>query len=123
MGESGWWELPSRSREDGPDLVRRSSDGRGRRHDLGGGATARDLVDGRLVEPDHGAQRATDEVQLVLNDEVGRQIGVAGVGNPSPGSEQRPDLPLPRHHGELVHGADDERRAIGVHVAVDDVDR
>ena len=50
---------------------------------------AAECVEGRLVEPDHGAQRAGDQVQLVLDDQVGRQerggqrlpsrVGVAGA--------------------------------------------
>ena len=46
-----------------------------------------------------------------------------GVGNGALDSEQGSDLALPRHHRELVDGADDERRALRVHVRVDDVHR
>ena len=79
--------------------------------------------DHRLVETGHGAERAGDQVQLVLDDEIGRRkrtreptpaAGLRGsvescrvipVGAP----EQRAGITHPWQRGELVHGGDQER--------------
>ena len=83
-GEPGVPALRPRRREhvcDGPreerlDLLPGMADGGGRGNDLRPYALAPDLLraqrfDHRLVEPGHGAERARNQVQLVLDDEIG----------------------------------------------------
>ena len=61
-----------------PDLVGGVPHGRGRRDDqrpdrrARRGAPGRQRVDGDLEQPDRGAERAGDQVQLVLDDQVRR---------------------------------------------------
>ena len=108
--------------EDRPDLVRRATDGRRGRHDLAGALRPAIAVDSRLVEPDH---RPRGPLIRCSSSCTMRSGGRKSWSDRAPlrRSEQRADLTLPRHHRELVDRPDDQRRAVRVHVAVDDVDR
>ncbi len=66
-------------------------------------------VDGGLVEADQRPKRAADQMQLVLDDEVGRGV------MPSSRRGARAAL-APCEHRELVDGADDQRRSNVVYV-------
>src|SRR5260370_115459 len=79
----------------GGDLLTCPPDGGGRRHDFSPHTIAADaargqLIDGRLVKSSHGAQRAGDQMQFVLNDEIGRVehpavvelASLPGIGGP-----------------------------------------
>ena len=94
-------------------------------------------LDDRLVEACHRAERAGDQVQLVLDDEIGRRqrtrkptaharfrgavepVCVIPVG----AAEQRAGIAHPRQRGELVHGGDEERGQAPVERLVDRHDR
>ncbi len=106
-----------------------------------------EAVDDRLVQPDQRAQGVADQVQLVLDDQVGRaqaqhrgrlgggQAGYRRVPGPAPGEvrvlpavagaalvdqpEQGGGGRLPRELGQLVHRADDQRRGQPVDLLVD----
>jgi hypothetical protein len=109
-------------------------------------------LDGDLEEPDGGAERAGDEVQLVLDDEVRRaqpadrsdgrcrkpvlrrvrsdlarrvvSVDVAvPTAPPADVAEQCCGLPLAREPCELVDGGDDERGREAVDLLVDREDR
>ena len=94
---------------------------------------AAQFIDGSFVQTNHGAQRPTDQVELVLNDQVGRANRVDGlhlrrrkslarlviaiaIGTLpkqavalaflAHATKQCSHLTTPRHHGELVHGGD-----------------
>ena len=116
-------------REQRLNLVLRPSHGGGRRHDLRPHRAAVDLahaerLDCRLIEAGHRAEWTRDQVQLVLDDEVGRgqrcgearapprlrgSIEPLRIGPLRP-AEQCPRLPDPRQRGKLVHRRDHERR-------------
>ena len=99
---------------------------------------AAQLVEGRLVQPDHRAQRPGDQVQLVLDDQVGRQRAAAGqrlarvrlaraveavlVVALHP-AEEAADLAGPGHRRELVHRGDQEARQPAVDRLVHGQDR
>ena len=58
-------------------------------------------VDGRLVQADHRAQRAADEVQLVLDDEVGRQV--VDTSDRATASAEPRSAPTSRFHGIIAN--------------------
>ena len=95
------------------------------------------FIDSGFVQADHRAQWAADEVEFVLDDQIGRTDRCdvfhldrwqAFSGGVIPRAiavgpqqtvafallmhttEQRAHLPAPRHHGKLVHGGDHHRR-------------
>src|SRR5690606_31687274 len=80
------------------DLLLRATHGCRGANDLGNPALSVDLalaqeIDRRLVQAYHGAQRARDEVQLILNDEFGwtqasgeHPRGLGGVVHPAVGA-------------------------------------
>ena len=125
------------------DLLPGATNRRRGAHDLGrlrrpGNGPFAQVVDGGLVQAHHGAERAADEVQLVLHDEFGRQqplrqglgtrrrvvhdavgtvrVDVGGL------AEEHAGLAAPRHHRELVDRADDEARDFLVDLLVDEED-
>ena len=67
---------------------------------FGGRSTAGDAVDRGLVEADHRPEGTADEVQLVLDDEVGwQEVEVrVGHGPPTPSS-----APTSRFHGIIAN--------------------
>ena len=121
-----------------------------RPHALALEVPGRQLVDRRLVEADHGAQGPADQVQLVLDDQVGRanepvrlprdprltarggmstrvlivrgeeSVALAEAAHPT---EERLDFAPPRHLREFVDGRDHHRRQQPVDLFVDDDDR
>jgi hypothetical protein len=130
--------------EQGADLLAGAAGGGGRADDL---RRAQDAVDGAgreevdrgLVEADHRAERAGDQVELVLDDQLGRiealrqrasalgrgvhhavDAQVVEVGG---AAEQHAGLAAPRHHGELVDGGDQEVGELLVDLLVDEEDR
>ena len=69
--DAGRRELRDRAVEERVALSLRASDRRGGRDDLGSDAVAAgQMIDRGLVEPGEGAQRAGDQVKLVLDDQV-----------------------------------------------------
>ena len=77
--------------EQRPDLVLGPAHRGGRGDDLRAAPLAVHLaraqrVEGRLVQPDHRAERAGDQVQLVLDDQVGRRQRRRAAAGPTPGS-------------------------------------
>ena len=111
------------------DLVTRAPDRRGGGDDLGPHPHAlhhprRQPVDRRLVQPRHRAQRAGDQVQFVLDHQVGRVQPVPAVQRPAAPrlrcpeeaaivrpvdmAEERTRLTVPRQRRELVHRGDQE---------------
>ena len=143
-GEPGVPTLRPRRREhvcDGPreerlNLLPGVADGGGRGNDLRPYALSPNLpraqrFDHRLVEPGHSAERAGNQVQLILNDEIGWQkrarkaVALAGLRRPvEPGrvipvgaAEKRAGHPDPRQRSELVHGGDEERGQAPVRAA------
>ena len=95
--------------EQGLDLLLRQPHGRGggdhlRAHGPAADAPRAQAVDRRLVETGHGAERPGNEMQLVLDDQVGRprMVRVAAV-------EETRRLAGPRQRRELVGGRDHER--------------
>ena len=112
------------STEESLDLILITPDRRGRSDDLGrdwflAPSVGAQLVDDRLVQADHGAEWAGDEVQLVLDDQARRRdFALTLIIEP----EQVPGFGAPGHHGELVDGADHDRGAHHVDVFIDDVD-
>ena len=119
--------LRERPREQRLDLVLRPAHGGCRGDDLGPYRAAVDLahaerLDRRLVEAGHRAERTRDQVQLVLNHEVGRRQwrgkprALARLRSPVETlrvdpvrtTEQRSGLSDPRQRGELVHRRDQE---------------
>ena len=116
-------------REERLDLVLRPAHGGGRGDDLGPHRAPVNLahaqrLDRGLVEPGHRAERSRDQVQLVLDHEVGRRErrGEARALARLRGSiearrvvplrptEQRPGLPDPRERCEFVDRRDQEGR-------------
>ena len=96
------------------------------------------LVQGRLVQADHRSQRTGDQVQFVLDDQVGRQqpsagqrVAPAGLARaieavlvvPLDAAEERPDLAGPGHGRELVHRGDQEARQPAIDRLIDRQDR
>ena len=106
-----------------------------------------ELVDGRFVQPDQRAQRAADEVQFVLDDQVGWtkrrmlqqfwpragpsfdfgwnvESSISGDLNPCRSQiavhlpEEHLHFALPRHLGELVHRGDQQRRQPAINLLV-----
>ena len=80
--------------EQGLDLLLRQAHRRGRGDHLGAhgpvaGPPRAQTVDRRLVETGHGAERPGNEVQLVLDDQVGRPSG-------GPGRRRGRSAPSPR---------------------------
>ena len=135
-------DLGGRAREEGLDLVLGMTDGGGRGDDLRLEPPSIVLsraegLDHRLVEPGHRAERAGDEVQLVLDHEIGRWYGPreavspAGLGGsvepvgvvPVRAAEQRSGIAHPGERGELVHGRDQKRGEAPVERFVDGDDR
>ena len=98
---------------------------------------AAQLVQGRLVEPDHGPHGAGDQVQLVLDDQIRRlqrgrerappvllagaveSVLVVAVGT----TEEGPDLAGPGHGRELVDRGDQEARQAAIDRLVDGQNR
>ena len=105
-------------------------------------------VDRGFVQADHRPQRACDEVQLVLNDELGRRepLGfgdeIAGARPAAAGSmlrgvvavrrkesttrallrdatEERGHLSVPRHLRELVNGREEQGGALSIDLVID----
>jgi len=114
--EAGRGELVDVTVEQGLALLAGASDrGRGGDH-LG---SVRGDVDSRLVEADQCAERAGDEVQLVLDDEFGRWGALGCVTS----VEQCGRFGLPGHLGELVDRGDDQRGPVQVDRLVDQVGR
>jgi hypothetical protein len=73
--------------EEGADLALGAADGGGRGDDLRADADVAvaalaERVEGGLVEADHRAERAGDQVELVLDDEVGREQNGAAAARP-----------------------------------------
>ena len=115
--------LGHRPREQRLNLVLRPAHRRGRGDDLrlddpSVHLAHRKRLDRRLVEAGHGAERSRDQVQLVLDDEVGRRerrsqppplpgfggaVEPARIGAVGP-AEEGAGLPHPRQRGELVDG-------------------
>ena len=87
-------------------------------HFLAGDLASTEVIDRRFVEPRHGTQRSGNEMQLVLNDEVGRSR-ISRIAAP----EEARSLTAPRHGGELVGGRDHECRQPLVDRFVDRDDR
>lgn len=102
---------------EGADLLTGATDRRRGRHDLGSDtfAVGAQPEHGRLIEADGGAERAGEQVQLVLDDQVRR--AVPGVSPEQPSRARFPGEP-----GELVHRAENEGRRPVVHLFVDDGD-
>ena len=103
------------------------------------------LVHGRLVKPNQRSQRAADQMELVLDDQVGRTyprngfrvcrrfyvrpiaVLVVRIDQPMPCtflfriSEEVPHGTTPRHLRELVGRGDHHRRRTMVHLVVHDL--
>ncbi len=113
-----------RRREDGqvpgvqaPHLFLCHADGRGGGDVLGTHAAPKEQrVETRFVQPGHRAQRSRDEVQLVLNDQFRRAPTLARA-------EECTGSLLPCDPGELVDGADQQRRRLLVECVVHHVAR
>ena len=94
----------------------RAAYGGGRADHLRRGAGGREHpVYGRLVEARDRAERSGDQVQFVLQDQVG--------GRPVCQAEKVADLLLADDLRELVDGADEKRRPAAVDIVVDRPDR
>ena len=76
-----------------------------------------ELVNDRFIVADHRAERAGDQVQLVLNDQGRRLYGIRIVD-----SEKQPGARFPWHHRKLVDRSDDEGRWALINAVVDDID-
>ncbi len=119
--ESGRREELDAATVQGADLLAGAADGgRGGDH-LGAGAVGRGAQpeDGRLVQADGGAERAGEQMQLVLDDEGRRQVPYRC---PARGPEQPSGARFPGQPGELVDGAEDEGGRPVVELLVDDGD-
>ena len=149
------WEYRHAAHEDVVHLLAGFADRSRRRDDLRldrmfAELPAAQLVDGGLIQPDHGAKRPADQVELVLDDQVrwtdradvldlggteslsGLVVAIAIRALPEQAmslafladpAEQRAHLASPRHHGELVHGGDHHRRGTVVDLLVHDQHR
>ena len=132
--------------EQRPDLLARAADGRGRSDDLRPDALSTDhargkLIDGGLVETGNGAERSGNEMQLVLDDQIGRierpaiversafAPGVGGAVETEAFSEavdvpeECAGLADPGQAREFVDGGDQEGRQAPVDRLVDGQDR
>ena len=69
------------------------------------------MIDRSLVETRDGAERTGDQMQLVLNDQLG--LGMTTIGG-----ENGTGLGHPRQTGEFVHRADDQTRPFGVNLII-----
>ena len=76
------------------------------------------MVDRRLIETGHRAERPRNEVQFVLDDQIGRPR----VGR-IPAMEKTRCLASPRQRRELVCRCDHERRQTGINRLVNRDDR
>ena len=105
-----------------------------------------ELVDGRLVQPDQRAQRPADEMQLVLNDEIGgpqrilraaswrraarspwgcvvavfdlRGAEAVALAEALDLAEEHLHRAVPRHLGELVHRGNEQRGQAAIDLLV-----
>ena len=107
---------------------------------------ATQFIHGCLIQAHHGAQRPTDQVELILNDQVGRTYRVddlhlggrktlarlviaiaigtlpkqaVALAFLAHATKQCSHLTTPRHHGELVHGGDHHRGRAVVDLFID----
>src|SRR5690242_3111950 len=71
-----------------------------------------------LVVTDHGAQRAGNQMQLVLNNQVGRKRSPVRVE-----PEEASRFGIPRKQSKFVHRSDQERRTLFINRFIDDMKR
>ena len=121
--------LRERSRKECLDLIVGLTHGSGRSHDLRTDGVRREMplaerFNGRLVKADHRAERPGDQMQFVLDHQIGRRQRLAqrmarawcgravkpAFVKPLRSPEQHARLPHPRQGGELVHSRYQERR-------------
>ena len=128
-----WEDLGLRPAEQGLNLILGAAHGGGGGDDLGPRrrpvkAAHAQRFDGGFIQPHHGAERAGNQMQLVLDDEVRRRqrtvealflacirraveaLRIAALG----AAEQLAGARLPRQGGELIDRGDEEGRQAAV---------
>lgn len=102
---------------EGPCLLGVAAGSGGGGDDAGAGAAGpfAQVREDRFVEGVEASEGPGDEVEFVLDEEV----GPGGVAFAAGEAEEGGGLGPPRQHGELVDGADDEGGWLGVEVFVD----